>query len=728
MLHHLVENGFISNIEKSLVARSGDKIPVLMSGSVMSNNDGTVHGIVCIAQDITSRKQAETALRKSEERHRRLFEEARDGIFLADADTGMLVDCNRAGAELVGRDKSELIGQHQSILHPPSELVDGLSGTFRQHTQDSEGLILETQIITSTGDIKEVAIKVNSIQIDNVRLLQGMFRDITDRKRAEEQLAMFREFAEASGQGLGWADLEGRIQYTNESLCRMFGEESRDDTIGKVVAGYYDQETQQRLVAEIFPTVLREGQWVGELDIHGANGVVTPTFNNIFAIRDEHGVPKWYANVLTDITARKRAEVQLQEAHTQTKLLLESISSILIGVDRDGRVTAWNAAAERTFGIRAQDAQGRVFDRLEIEWDQAAVAEGISECLTKTKPTRLDEVRFKKLDGTDGFLGMTLNPLNGGPDKHGGFLLVAADITEQKILQHQLGEAQKLESIGQLAAGIAHEINTPTQYVGDNTRFLQDSVQDLIKIVDRYAELLAPDRGPRNWDERTAEIKAALEELDIDFLREEIPKAIAQSLEGVERVARIVRSMKEFSHPGGDEKQMADLNKAIESTLTVSRNEWKYVAEMVTDFDSLLPLVPCLLGDFNQVILNMIVNAAHAITDVVGKDSGDKGTITISTRRDGDWVEIRVSDTGTGIPETLQSKVFDPFFTTKDVGKGTGQGLAIARTTVVKKHGGELSVESEAGHGTTFVIRLPLEAKPGENARADSHEETHSLC
>jgi len=278
-----------------------------------------------------------------------------------------------------------------------------------------------------------------------------------------------------------------------------------------------------------------------------------------------------------------------------------------------------------------------------------------------------------------------------------------------------------------LAAGIAHEINTPTQYVGDNTRFLQDSVRDLIEVVDRYIELLDPDQGPRTWDERAVEIKAALEELDIEFLKEEIPKAIEQSLEGVERVAQIVRSMKEFSHPGGDEKQTVDLNKAIESTITVARNEWKYVAEMVTEFDPALPLVPCLLGDFNQVILNMIINAAHAITDVVGKDSGEKGTITVSTRVDGAWVEIRLSDTGTGIPEKIRSRIFDPFFTTKDVGKGTGQGLAIAHTTVVKKHGGELSVESEVGHGATFVIRLPMGAEAGENAGAKCHEEAYSV-
>ena len=150
--------------------------------------------------------------------------------------------------------------------------------------------------------------------------------------------------------------------------------------------------------------------------------------------------------------------------------------------------------------------------------------------------------------------------------------------------------------------------------------------------------------------------------------------------------------------------------RAIETTITVSRNEWKYVAEMVTDFDETLPPVPCLPGDFNQVILNMIINAAHAIADVVGDGSKGKGTITVSTRGNGDFAEVRISDTGTGIPEEVKSRVFDPFFTTKEIGKGTGQGLAICHSVIVEMHGGTISIETEVGEGTTFLIRLPIVA------------------
>jgi signal transduction histidine kinase len=293
-------------------------------------------------------------------------------------------------------------------------------------------------------------------------------------------------------------------------------------------------------------------------------------------------------------------------------------------------------------------------------------------------------------------------------DRQGNFLgiaHVAEDITHIKELERQLAQTQKLESIGQLAAGIAHEINTPIQYIGDNGKFLEDAFRDLVKFAE----------ARRESEEEPVSVTAGMpvptrETLDegvFEYLRDEVPKAIEQLLDGVDHVARIVLAMKEFSHPGPVEKTPVDINRAIESTVLVSKGEWKYLAELTTDFDQDLPPVPCLAGEFNQVILNLIVNAAHAIADVV-KDSGGRGKIHITTRRAGTAVEIRVSDTGCGIPKAIQSKVFDPFFTTKPVGKGTGQGLALAYGVIVQKHGGDIRLESEPGNGTTFITRLPL--------------------
>ncbi|MFT4540414.1 MAG: signal transduction histidine kinase [Planctomycetota bacterium] len=280
---------------------------------------------------------------------------------------------------------------------------------------------------------------------------------------------------------------------------------------------------------------------------------------------------------------------------------------------------------------------------------------------------------------------------------------------EKDQLNSQLSQAQKLESIGQLAAGIAHEINTPTQYVGDNTRFLQESFKDLTPTLKLASELANGSQTGPDKEGLATELKAALLDADVEYLDEEIPRAIEQSLEGIERVRKIVNSMKEFSHPGLDEMKPMDINHIIENTVTVTSNEWKYIAEMDLDLAPDLPIASCLPGELSQVFLNLIVNAVHAIADVVGEGENGKGTIYISTRHDQDTIEVRITDSGTGVPEAARESLFNPFFTTKEVGKGTGQGLSIAYGVVVKKHGGTIDFETEMGKGTTFIIRLPRE-------------------
>ncbi|MBI1759194.1 MAG: hybrid sensor histidine kinase/response regulator [Actinobacteria bacterium] len=279
---------------------------------------------------------------------------------------------------------------------------------------------------------------------------------------------------------------------------------------------------------------------------------------------------------------------------------------------------------------------------------------------------------------------------------------------ELQTAHSQLLQSQKLEAIGQLAAGIAHEINTPVQFVADNLLFLQDAFGGLTNLITAHQRLLGASRAGPAPAEALADVDSVVAGMDLEFLMSEAPQAIEQAGDGVQRISKIVRSLKNFSHPGGEALRLSDLNEAIESTITVAGSEWKYVAEVVARYDPNLPLVSCVLGEFNQVILNMVVNAAHAIKDVVG-DSGEKGTITVTTRADGQWVEITIQDTGAGIPPDVRAKIFDPFFTTKEVGRGTGQGLAIAHSVVVSSHHGKIDVESEVGHGTVFTIRLPIE-------------------
>ena len=399
---------------------------------------------------------------------------------------------------------------------------------------------------------------------------------------------------------------------------------------------------------------------------------------------------------------------ELREAHAENKQILEAIHSILITVDKSNCVVSWNRSAEETFGRSASAMSSLSLDNCDLPWDWERICAETHICRDQKESVRIENVRFTRADGRDGFLGIMLNPILDETGKFAGILILGADITERLFLETQLNQAQKLESIGRLAAGIAHEMNTPMQYVGDNINFLKESFTDLLDLQKEYARLHDAATQGQVTDQMLSEVTRAIKETDVEYLVTEIPPAIEQTMEGIQRVTQIVHAMKEFAHPGSEEKKSTNIAQAIESTLTVARNEWKYVAKLETDFDPDLPLVPCFPGEFNQVILNLIVNAAHAITDVVGDGAEGQGLISISARQQDDDVEIRLADSGTGIPPEVCSKIFDPFFTTKEVGKGTGQGLALAHDVIVGKHGGTISVESEVGEGTTFVIRLPL--------------------
>ena len=381
---------------------------------------------------------------------------------------------------------------------------------------------------------------------------------------------------------------------------------------------------------------------------------------------------------------------------------------MLIGLTRENEIIHWNTVAEKVLERPAADVMGLTLNQCGLEWDWDKISDGIAKSLTEGCNVRVDNINYRNTDGEERYLGLTITPFNGGPNSSLGLTIIGADITERVKFQAQLHQSQKMEAIGQLAAGIAHEINTPTQFVGDNTRFLQDSFDDLMEIGSLYQELINSARSRPLSEELMLNFEKRLDELDIAYLEEEVPLAIQQTLKGVDRITNIVQAMKIFAHPGGVEKEPIDINKEIQKTITITRNEWKYVAQLETDFDPTLPLVPCYRAEFNQVILNLIVNAAHAIADLNGDNSSEKGTITVSSKHDGNWTEIRISDTGPGIPKEIRHRIFDLFFTTKGPGRGTGQGLAIAHSVIVEKHNGVLNLETEIGQGTTFVIRLPI--------------------
>jgi two-component system, NtrC family, sensor kinase len=527
-----------------------------------------------------------------------------------------------------------------------------------------------------------------------------------------EREAQLQLLLDSTAEAIYGTDLNGDCTFSNRACLKLLGYKHPNDLLGQhmhtlVHHSHADGSSFPEEECRIYKTFRQGGS------MHVDSEVMWKADGSSFPC-EYWSYPVWREGKLTgcvvtfvDITARKLAEAALRAAHAESELFINSVPSVLIGADAGGHVTRWNLAAADIFGLSASTVRGKLLKDCGIQWATQEVIAEIDSWLEMEETSRRINLPFDK-DGERRFLGLTINRVMFADQKNLGFLITGADITERRHLEEQLRQAQKLEAIGQLAAGIAHEINTPTQYVGDNATFLKESWSAFSQIARAAQRLAQESRSGSITAEATAQLDQCLTEADVDYLLEEIPRAIDQSLEGVQRVAQIVRAMKEFSHPGAEEKSALDINRAIETTITVTRGEWKYVSEVDTQLDPHLPLVHCHAGEFGQVILNLLINAAHAIRQVVGDGSNGKGKIVIRTRGDQNWVEISIQDTGCGIPEKIQSRIFEPFFTTKPVGQGTGQGLALAHAVIVRKHGGRIWFETAVGKGTTFFLSLPV--------------------
>lgn len=430
--------------------------------------------------------------------------------------------------------------------------------------------------------------------------------------------------------------------------------------------------------------------------------------------------------------ARKQAELRLEERNRQlyrshselqhfsealereaqrAKAIFDTAAEGIIIFDDTGKIQSLNEAAFQIFDLLPSEAGS--MSVCDILPDAAFCKRGAGQCFaSELKQVVNDrrEIQGRKVDGTLFPVEFVTSSFSAGEVRcHSG---IVRDLTRRKLLEAQLTQAQRLESVGQLAAGIAHELNTPIQFVGDNTRFLRESFLAIDDTFKQIEQILDSQKGDGLVSVLTEQIRAVFLNHDLSFVLEEVPEAIDQTLQGTENVARIVRAMKVFSHPGTNDFQEVDLNQSIESTITVSRNEWKYCAELKANLAADLPRLYCLPGELNQAFLNIIVNGAHAIQ---AKSLKELGELTITSRSEGAFVHIDFQDTGTGIPVAIRNRIFDPFFTTKGVGKGTGQGLSIAYNVIVEMHKGKLSFDSVEGVGTTFHIALPIDPRSTEN-------------
>ncbi len=345
--------------------------------------------------------------------------------------------------------------------------------------------------------------------------------------------------------------------------------------------------------------------------------------------------------------------------------------------------------------------------------DRERYVDAFDRCQHQGQPVQLS-YRIVTKDGDTRQVLDTAEPVIDDEGNATAIVGAVADVTDRSNTMRELERSQLLQNLGKLVAGIAHEINTPIQFIGDNMTFLSDSFQEALGLLELYRQLadalVKVDLDNKPWREQTEKVLAAQAATDLEFITAEIPLAVEQNLEGIKRVATIITAMRDFSHI--DERRMAsaDLNKAMQSTLIILRNEIKYVADVRTDLDCSLPMVVCCVDDINQVFLNLLINAAHSIADVAGEPDGKRGVITVTTATEGDNVIISISDTGTGISPEVQARMFEPFFTTKsDDKKGTGQGLSTAKRLVEDKHKGSLDYETKPGCGTTFTVRLAID-------------------
>jgi PAS domain S-box-containing protein len=731
----VIEEKRVTNFEVCLCRKDRSPVWTLENVSLIERSGGNEPLIEGTLFDITNRKQAEAELlkyaqdleaaRAAQEDHaaelarlveelaherelmRALMDNAPDHIYFKDRQ-GRFLRINAAVARMLG-------------LSDPGQAVGKTDFDFLAHEHAQQAFDDEQEVI-ATGrpviakeerktwpDGRVTWVSTTKVPFrDPTGTVVGTFgvsHDITERMRAEEQTRLQTAALESAANGIVIVGRDGRVLWVNPAFTRLTGY-TGEDILGQTMRILSSGRQKSNFYQKLWQTVLAGGVWRGELVNRRKDGNFYTDEMTITPVRSTGGEITHFIAVKQDVTERRRAEEAVRASEERYRELFENASDMVFTTDLRGSLTSLNQVAAKTIGYSREEATAMNLQQL-VDRRHWHSIDDIRARLLAGDSAMTVEMEVRTKDGRRVLLEVKprLVYKDGKPVAMQG---IGRDITGREVAEMELRQAQKLESVGRLASGIAHEINTPIQFVGDNTRFLQDSFAGLQTLLAKYQELRDAAAAGAVDPALLGELRRTEEASDCTYLLDEIPKALTQTLEGVTQVATIVRAMKDFAHPERKERVAADINKALLSTLTVARNELKYVADVETDFGE-LPLVYCNLSDLNQVFLNLLVNAAHAIGDVV-KQTGKKGRIRVRTVAEGKTVLVAISDTGSGIPEGIRSRIFDPFFTTKEVGRGTGQGLAIARSVVVDRHDGSLTFESVLGEGTTFCVRLPVQS------------------
>jgi two-component system, NtrC family, sensor kinase len=674
-------------------------------------------------------ERARVQLADEHEQLERMFTDSRIGIVLVDS-RQRWIRVNPAVCAMLGYAEDELIGRHPIDFTHPDDLALTSRSFERLAARDYDGGAIEKRYVARDGSVIWALVTFSATRDPETRedFHVAQIQDITERKRAETAYAAERGLLDAFLQNIPeqvyFKDLESRFLRVSQLQATRLGFDTPDELIGKTDFDVFGAEHASEAF-EDEQCMIRTGQPIIDLEECETVGGDAPpgrepawVLTTKLPLRDRDGEIIGTFGMSRDITLRKRAEAALSASEKRWRTLLSHLQEIVILVDAERRLVYATPSIERWLGHAPEELVGTdVIQSLHPE-DEAAMAAAFAAAAPGRPATVTHRVRHR--DGSWHTLESTLVCLRDDPVVQ-AVLIVARDVTDHLSLEeerqrHELERrvSHRLEAVGQLAAGIAHEINTPLQFVGDSVTFLKEAVEELLILTGRYRELLWIET-PLDVEQRRTIMHEAEEQADVEYLVDRIPAAFERTLNGVDRVRSIVQAMKRFSHTSSSDVAPADINEAIETTLAVCRNEYKYVAEVTLHLGD-LPKVACNIGELNQVFLNLIINAAQAIEEARG-DADGQGEITISTGVQGDHAVLTFADNGPGISPQVQERIYEPFFTTKDVGKGTGQGLALVRTTI-EHHSGSIECESTLGVGTTFTIRLPLQPVGDVVARA----------
>jgi PAS domain S-box-containing protein len=638
---------------------------------------------------------------------RALVEACAEGVYLVDT-SGICVYANPAVGELLGHDVEALIGTDiHSVIHHShpdgSPFQRAECPLYRGAALGIPAEVTNQVLWRADGTPLPVEYRTRPLRADG-RLAGAVvtFSDATERRARVAELA---GIVDTAGDAFLRIDHHSAITGWNRAATTMLGW-----TAGEVVG--------RHIVDAVVP-VRHRGEYARRLRVlHQTPEDEFPRGPVELLARHKDGrelsvelmigrlrrADRYtFHAFLRDVTERQATARSLEQSEALHRLLTEQSTDLISRHTTDGRFLYVSPASCELLGRTPEELMGRNVQDL-IHPDDVGNLDGVSPGTLHVQERSEVTLRLRHQDGHWVWVESVLSSLR-SEDGRSEVQAQTRDITDRHVREAELEQASRLEALGRLSAGLAHEINTPIQFVGDNTRFLAEACQDLLRMVLLYRDLLGAPEALSLADRR-ARARQAEEENEIDYLQGEIPGAIAQTLDGIDRVATIVRAMRAFSDPGQVEQADADLNDALQATMTVARHQLSAVGDVEVELAD-LPLVRCNVTDLNQAFLHLIVNAVDAVGE-----TGQPGTISVATSVDGDHVTVSISDTGPGMPEDVLPKIFDPFFTTKQVGRGSGQGLALVRAIVQEGHGGTVVVASRPGSGSTFTIRLPIAGVP----------------